>query len=117
MSTPPEDPLERALAPLRELLALSQTGLIVAKDPFDRERYARVRELVEALLRSPNDLAFDPAVALGQDRGYITPKVDVRGAAFLDGRVLMVRERSDGLWTLPGGWCDVNDSSCVAVVK
>ncbi len=37
------------------------------------------------------DLDFDPAVALGPDQGYITPKVDVRGAAFLDGRVLMVR--------------------------
>lgn len=117
MSTTPDDSLERALAPLRELLALSQTGLFFSKDPFDRERYTRVRELVETLLRSPNDLAFDPAVALGQDRGYITPKVDVRGAAFLDGRVLMVRERSDGLWTLPGGWCDVNDSPSESVVK
>src|SRR6185369_10268379 len=112
-----EDPLERALAPLRELLALSQTGLFFAKDPFDRERYTRVRELVETLLRAPGDLNFDPAIALGQDKGYITPKVDVRGAAFLEGRVLMVRERSDGLWTLPGGWCDVNDSPSESVVN
>jgi ADP-ribose pyrophosphatase YjhB (NUDIX family) len=117
LSASGDDPLERALAPLRELLALSQTGLFFAKDPFERERYARVRELVETLLRSPGDLSFDPAVALGQDKGYITPKVDVRGAAFLDGRVLMVRERSDGLWTLPGGWCDVNDSPSESVVK
>jgi ADP-ribose pyrophosphatase YjhB (NUDIX family) len=121
LSVPPDDPLERALAPLRELLALSQTGLAFVKDPFDRERYTRVRELVETLLRAPGDLNFDPAVALGQDKGYITPKVDVRGAAFLEGpagaRVLMVRERSDGLWTLPGGWCDVNDSPSESVVK
>ena len=117
MSGPEEDPLERALAPLRELLALSQTGLFFAKDPFDRERYARVRELVETLLHSPTNPAFDPAIVLGQDKGYITPKVDVRGAAFRDGRVLMVRERSDGLWTLPGGWCDVNESPSESVVK
>jgi ADP-ribose pyrophosphatase YjhB (NUDIX family) len=117
LSAPADDPLERAFAPLRELLALSQTGLFFSKDPFDRERYTRVRELVETLLRSPGDLAFDPAVALGQDKGYITPKVDVRGAAFRDGRILMVRERSDGLWTLPGGWCDVNVSPSESVVK
>jgi ADP-ribose pyrophosphatase YjhB (NUDIX family) len=117
LSAPADDPLERAFAPLRELLALSQTGLFFSKDPFDRERYTRVRELVETLLRSPGDLAFDPAGALGQDKGYITPKVDVRGAAFRDGRILMVRERSDGLWTLPGGWCDVNVSPSESVVK
>ena len=117
MSGPADDSLERALAPLRELLALSQTGLFFAKDPFDRERYTRVRELVETLLRSPSDLAFDPAIVLGQDKGYITPKVDVRGAAFRDGRILMVRERSDGLWTLPGGWCDVNVSPSESMVK
>jgi ADP-ribose pyrophosphatase YjhB (NUDIX family) len=117
LSTSPEDPLERALAPLRELLSISQTGLFFTKDPFDRERYTRVRELVETLLRSPADPHFDPAVAMGQDKGYITPKIDVRGAVFRDGRILMVRERSDGLWTLPGGWCDVNVSPSESVVK
>ena len=117
MNRPTDDPLERALAPLRELLALSQTGLAFTKDPFDRERYTRVRELVEELLRSPGNAAFDPAVVLGQEKGYVTPKVDVRGAAFRDGRILMVRERSDGLWTLPGGWCDVNVSPSESMVK
>ena len=46
-----------------------------------------------------------------QDLGYPTPKVDVRAAAFRDGRILMVRETSDGRWTLPGGWADVNQSA------
>jgi ADP-ribose pyrophosphatase YjhB (NUDIX family) len=104
-------------APLRELLALSQTGLTFTQDPFDRERYTRVRALVEELLRSPGTPDFDPAVVIGQDKGYATPKVDVRGAAFRDGRILMVRERSDGLWTLPGGWCDVNETPSESVVK
>ena len=49
--------------------------------------------------------------------GYTTPKVDVRGAAFVDGRVLMVREISDGNWTLPGGWADVNQSAAECVVR
>jgi ADP-ribose pyrophosphatase YjhB (NUDIX family) len=52
-----------------------------------------------------------------QDTGYATPKVDVRGAAFRDGRVLMVREVSDGGWTLPGGWADVNQTAAECVVR
>lgn len=115
----PDDPAEQALAPLRELAALAQTGLGFAQDKFDRERYRRVREIVEELLRKPGSAnpRFDPGVLLGNETGYITPKVGVRGAAFRDGRVLMVRERSDGLWTLPGGWADVNQSPSQAVVK
>jgi ADP-ribose pyrophosphatase YjhB (NUDIX family) len=114
-----EDPAEQLLRPLRELLSISQIGLAFAKDEFDRERYVRVRELVEAMLRIPHaaNPAFDPSVVLGAEAGYTTPKVDVRGAAFRDGRILMVRERSDGRWTLPGGWADVNQSPAEAIVK
>src|SRR5271170_3295280 len=54
---------------------------------------------------------------LRQEKGYATPKVDVRGAAFVDGRILMVREVSDGKWTLPGGWADVNQSAAECVVR
>jgi ADP-ribose pyrophosphatase YjhB (NUDIX family) len=114
-----DDPVERALAPLRELVAISQIGLTFATDKFDRERYVRVREIVEEMLRVPQSAnpGFDPGVVLGSEKGYATPKVDVRGAAFRDERILMVRERSDGLWTLPGGWADVNQSPSEAVVK
>ncbi len=53
----------------------------------------------------------------GRDDGYATPKVDVRGAAFRDDRILLVRERLDGLWTLPGGWADVNDTPSGAIER
>jgi ADP-ribose pyrophosphatase YjhB (NUDIX family) len=52
-----------------------------------------------------------------QEAGYATPKIDVRGVVFRDGDILMVRERSDGGWTLPGGWADVLDSPSVAVER
>ncbi len=51
------------------------------------------------------------------DAGYATPKVDVRGAVFQDSKILLVQERSDGLWALPGGWSDVGDSPSDAVVR
>jgi ADP-ribose pyrophosphatase YjhB (NUDIX family) len=113
----PADPVERSIAALRELSAIAQNGITFAKDPFDLERYTRLRELVLQMLSDSLPGRFDPSVVVDPEKGYCTPKVDVRGAAFRDGRILMVRERSDGLWTLPGGWADVNQSPSEAIVK
>jgi hypothetical protein len=53
--------------------------------------------------------APDPSLDL-PERGYPTPKVDVRAGVFRkDGNVLLVREESDGRWALPGGWADEHD--------
>ncbi len=54
---------------------------------------------------------------LTHDDGYITPKVDVRGAVFHQGKVLLVQEASDSLWSLPGGWADVGDTPSQAVER
>jgi len=101
----------------RELRAIAQTGLTFTTEVFDRQRYERIRELAALLLAQGSTGDFDALLHLmRQENGYATPKVDVRGAAFVDGRILMVREISDGNWTLPGGWADVNQSAgeCVA---
>jgi ADP-ribose pyrophosphatase YjhB (NUDIX family) len=101
-----------------ELRAIAQTGLTFTADRFDRRRYERVRELAAAMLAQGS--GGDQGVILGillEDKGYATPKVDVRGAAFVDGRVLLVREISDGKWTLPGGWADINQSAAECVVR
>lgn len=104
-------------APLvRELAAIAQTGLFYAQDPFDRERYERLGVLAAELIAVPT--RTDPAViaALLQDEpGYATPKIDVRGALFRDERILLVREVTDGLWSLPGGYADVNCTPAEAV--
>ena len=91
-----------------ELAAVAQTGLHYATDPFDRARYeqvARVAEELRTLVTQVPTGGLPPLVA--PDGGHVTPKVDVRGAVFdADGRILLVRERTDGGWTPPGGWCD-----------
>ncbi len=51
------------------------------------------------------------------ETGYATPKVDVRGAAFRDGRILLVRGADDGRWTVPGGWAEVGERPSEAVEK
>jgi ADP-ribose pyrophosphatase YjhB (NUDIX family) len=102
----------------RQVQAIAQNGLAFTRDPFDRERYTQLAELVTALLASELEIPAADARALWADEhGYATPKVDVRGGVFVDDRVLLVRERTDGRWTLPGGWVDINDAPSHAVER
>jgi ADP-ribose pyrophosphatase YjhB (NUDIX family) len=102
----------------RELRAIAQTGLAFSRDPFDRQRFERIRELAATLLAHGSGLERAAMLeAFARESGYATPKVDVRAAAFVDGRVLLVREISDGGWTLPGGWADVNETAAECVVR
>ena len=102
----------------RKVQAIAQTGLAFTKDPFDRERYTQLADLVTQILVSELAVPLSTAQGLWQlEKGYATPKVAVRGAVFRAGQVLLVRERSDGRWTMPGGWVDVNDAPAAAVVR
>jgi ADP-ribose pyrophosphatase YjhB (NUDIX family) len=95
----------------RELHAIAQTGLTFSHDNYDLERYQRLRAIAVEMLAVGSNTSLERVQGLfDQDLGYPTPKVDVRGAVFRGDRILMVREISDGRWTLPGGWADVNQS-------
>ncbi|HLS82247.1 MAG TPA: NUDIX hydrolase [Steroidobacter sp.] len=102
----------------RRLLALAQTGLHFTAEEYDRERYREIADIAAQLLA---DDSSHSAAAVREawfvEDGYATPKIDVRGAIFRGEQALMVRERADGKWTLPGGWADVNDSPARAVEK
>jgi len=102
------------------LQAIAQTGLTFTRDPYDRERYERLRQLAAEIFSAYTGEPVDRIVNLfsGQT-GYATPKIDVRAAVFdSDGRLLMVREAADqGRWTLPGGWADVNFTPAENAVK
>lgn len=102
----------------REVRAIAQTGLAFSAERFDQQRYERLRELAAQLMAQGSGSAHESILELlRQEKGYATPKVDVRGAAFQEERVLMVREISDGKWTLPGGWADVNQTAGECVVR
>jgi ADP-ribose pyrophosphatase YjhB (NUDIX family) len=108
------DWLVRAL----RLAALSQNGLTFAKDSFERDRWEEVRRIAADILAEGAATSSDEmAVRLSAEKGYATPKVDVRAAVFRDGKVLLVQERSDGRWTLPGGWCDVGEAPGAAAAR
>jgi ADP-ribose pyrophosphatase YjhB (NUDIX family) len=102
----------------RKVQAIAQTGLAFTSDVYDRERYTQLQALVASLLSSELQIPLAEAKEFWEhEEGYATPKVDVRGCVFDGDKVLLVRERSDGGWTLPGGWVDVNDSPSYAVER
>lgn len=94
----------------REIQAITQTGLHYAQNDFDRQRYSRLAAISAEIIASHTHLNVTQLLHLyAPQRGYATPKVDVRAAIFNNGRLLMVRELMDGGWTMPGGWADVGD--------
>jgi ADP-ribose pyrophosphatase YjhB (NUDIX family) len=102
----------------RKVQAIAQNGLEFTKDAFDRERFEQLQGLVTQILTSELRITAGEVQALWKgDEGYATPKVDVRAGVFDQDKVLMVRERSDGKWSLPGGWVDVGDSPSFAVER
>lgn len=100
-----------------EIQALAQAGLTYGKDPYDLERYTRLREIAAEMIACKAEISFEKAKELFcSETGYQTPKVDTRAAVFQDGRLLLVHE-SNGTWSLPGGWCDVDQSVAENTVK
>lgn len=100
------------LESLRELQSIAQAGLTYSHDPYDLERFERLLRLTAELLADATGQdALAVHGALQVERDYLTPKVDVRALVLDDrGRVLLTRERADGLWSLPGGWADPGES-------
>ncbi len=102
----------------RNLLAIAQNGLAFTKDPFDRERFEQIKEIAKLMLSVQTDMPLELLDRIFCDeKGYATPKIGVRGGVFREDKLLLVREVSDGLWTVPGGWCDVGDSPSSAVER
>jgi ADP-ribose pyrophosphatase YjhB (NUDIX family) len=94
----------------REIQALSQTGLTFASSEYETLRYQRLAEIAAEIVQVHTGLSQESVHEnFLMQPGYATPKVDVRGAVVRDGQILLVQERSDGRWTMPGGWADVGD--------
>lgn len=100
------------------LFAIAQNGLLFTNDVFDKQRYQQIQKIAASILAEKSDYTFEKITELFHDeKGYATPKLDVRGVVFQDNKILLVKERSDHLWSLPGGWVDVNESPSEAICK
>ena len=70
------------------------------------------------MLEIAGGISRDTALAgFEREFGYATPKVGVRGAVFRGGRILLVRERKEQLWAMPGGWCDINQTPAECIER
>lgn len=99
------------------LQAIAQTGLAYGKDVYDIERFEEVRQIAAEMLVEPSGQPLEVVKELFcNESGYQTPKLDTRAAIFQDNKILLVQE-NDGLWSLPGGWCDVDQSVKDNVIK
>ncbi len=102
----------------REIQALSQTGLTYSSSEYETQRYRRLMEISAEIVSSHTGLAEDCLLPdFSMQSGYATPKVDVRGAVVRDEQILLVQERVDGRWCMPGGWADVGDLPSDTVVR
>ena len=103
----------------RRFQALAQSGLAYCTDPYDRERYEEIRLLSAQMMIWGAGLSNIVAIEnlFKTEFGYATPKIDVRAAVFNHDRILLVRERQDGLWTLSGRWADVGDAPSVSAIR
>jgi ADP-ribose pyrophosphatase YjhB (NUDIX family) len=106
------------LSAAQRLRAIAQTGLAYSRDRFDLERYEELTAMSHGMLAALLEHApASLAEAFALEKGYPTPKIDVRTAVFSEGRVLLVKEWQDGLWTLPGGWADEHDTPHAAAER
>jgi ADP-ribose pyrophosphatase YjhB (NUDIX family) len=95
----------------QKLQAIAQNGLTYSNDKFDIERFKQLQEIVSEIISTYTKHDFHEVQEyLDNETGYATPKIDVRGVVVKSEKLLMVKENADNLWTLPGGWADIQES-------
>ncbi|RHW39071.1 NUDIX domain-containing protein [Neobacillus notoginsengisoli] len=102
----------------RQLQAIAQTGLTYSKDVYDLERFEEIRKISIEMMAEQTGVDKKTITDLfANETGYATPKVDIRAVVFRDNKILMVKEKADGKWALPGGWADIGSTPSEVAVK
>jgi 8-oxo-dGTP diphosphatase len=97
--------------------SISKIGLTYSKDPYALENYLELSELSSKMLKNFSNVDFKRPQYFSKDL-YPTPNVSVRMIIFDDQQqVLLVKEKVDGGYTLPGGWADLFESPVEAIRK
>jgi len=100
------------------LQSIAQAGLTFGVNQYDLDRYQQIRSLSVEILHEYTGISHEKITDLfASETGYQTPKVDIRASVFKDNKILMVKEKIDGAWSLPGGWADVNTSVSESAVR
>lgn len=101
-----------------ELQSIAQAGLTFGENQYDLDRYQKIRDLSVEILHEYTEIDHKKIRDLfASESGYQTPKIDIRAAVFYADGILLVNEKVDGKWSLPGGWADVNSSVAESAVR
>jgi ADP-ribose pyrophosphatase YjhB (NUDIX family) len=101
-----------------KILSIAQAGLTYSENKYDLDRYAELKSIAFEILARVSENNFETIENLYKhETGYYTPKVDVRAVVFRNKNILLVKEESDGKWSLPGGWADVGLTPSEVAVK
>lgn len=103
----------------KRVKALADTGSIYAQNEYDKERYNELQaislEMLSIVAEKPLSVLHDFFMP---SKDYPTPKVDVRGLVLNGAKeILLVKEKLDGKWSLPGGWGEIGFSPSEVIVK
>jgi ADP-ribose pyrophosphatase YjhB (NUDIX family) len=101
-----------------QLQSIAQAGLTYGADKYDLDRYEKIRTIAVDILHEYTNIDHKKLRDLfASETGYQTPKVDIRASVISEGKILMVKEKQDGRWSLPGGWADVNTSAGESAIR
>lgn len=89
--------------------SIAKIGLTYSTDPYAVDNYKELNELSKQMLEKFMDVKFDKPSMFTKEV-YPTPNISVRTVIAQEGKILLVKEANSGLWSLPGGWCDLYDS-------
>lgn len=104
---------------VKRIKSISDIGSLYAKDEYDRERYNEIQQISFDMLEQITGQAMETLqAAFLPVTDYPTAKVDIRGMLLSpDKKILLVRESTDGKWSLPGGWADIGYSPKETIIK
>lgn len=103
---------------LKRTLAIAQAGKVYGKDVYDQERYCELEKITFDMLSSISgqDQRFVQNF-FAEEKGYPTPKVDVRAFIRHESSVLLVQDKKSKEWSLPGGYAEVGFSPKENIIK
>ncbi|MBK8088709.1 MAG: NUDIX hydrolase [Chitinophagaceae bacterium] len=104
---------------LKRIKAIADTGLLYSTNEYDKERYTELQEISFQLLQQISGHPLETLKELFPTANdYPTVKVDIRAFVLSpDQKILLVKETTDGNWSLPGGWADIGFSAKEIAVK
>ena len=102
----------------QQIQAVAQKGLLYSKNPYQIEDYKLLSNIAAEIISTHTQIEQSEILnLLVKEIGYPTPKVGVTAAVFEDNQILLVKQRSDGCWTLPGGFAEIGESPGEVAVR